>query len=193
MHIYWCRITPLLHRPEPFLGWCAARGLSLAHYLCLDDALRHLAGLQLRRLAARRPQRGTQVSISHSGGLVVCAQGFGPLGIDTEALCAPRAPLPLDVFPPEEVHWIRRQRRPLAAFLQLWTRKEALLKARGGALSQMPDLPALVEGGKLLHRLGPLCLEPLPILPRQYVTSLCRPQGGPAAVTHLAAHRLFPR
>ena len=51
MHIFWCDITPILDEPDPFIRWCNAKGHSLAPYLRLDDAMRHLTGLQLRSLA----------------------------------------------------------------------------------------------------------------------------------------------
>jgi len=83
------------------------------------------------------------VSISHSGGLVACAAGHAPLGLDLECVrprrgldaligavssAAERAAMPALLAADEAAR--------LAAFFELWTLKEAWLKRAGGALFQ---------------------------------------------------------
>lgn len=81
---------------------------------------------------------GVHVSISHSGSAVACAVCSVPVGVDVESLARPRDHLALA----EMVH-SAVQREQLAAlpadarapaFLQLWTLKEAWLKARARGL-----------------------------------------------------------
>ncbi|HIT01845.1 MAG TPA: 4'-phosphopantetheinyl transferase superfamily protein [Candidatus Enterenecus merdae] len=191
MRVYWCDLAPLLTQPERFLGWCVSQGLSLAPYLRLDDAARHLAGAQLRRLAGADGAPPARLSISHSGALVVCARGAGPLGIDTEQVCPSTAPLPLSCLTGQECRWLAGQAQPSRAFLRLWTRKECLLKAEGGGLADLANLPCLVEGGLLRPRAGRLRLRELSILPG-YVTSLCARKMGPVALRPLSLDQVFP-
>ncbi|PTT82848.1 ACP synthase 2 [Pelomonas sp. HMWF004] len=76
---------------------------------------------------------GVHVSISHSAGAVACAVSGLPVGVDVESLLQPRDHLAL-----AEIVHSPAQREQLAAapgdaaaaFLQLWTLKEAWLKAR---------------------------------------------------------------
>lgn len=82
-------------------------------------------------------------SLSHSGPVVLIAVGLvGALGIDVErwpsrvsmdallqVICSPEERGPLGALPPDQ-----RERE----LLQLWTRKEALLKAWGTGLEQAP-------------------------------------------------------
>jgi 4'-phosphopantetheinyl transferase len=81
-------------------------------------------------------------NLSHSEGIVGLAamRGAGhALGFDLEGL---RRPVDLDVadrfFSPDEVAWLTSLAHPLrgAAFLRLWTLKEAFIKATGDGLSQ---------------------------------------------------------
>ena len=193
MRVFWCDIRPLLAQPDPFIRWCGQQGLSLDTYLRLDDAVRHLAGLQLRRVAGADASRsGDSISVSHSSGLVVCARGDAPLGLDTEEVCACPASLPAEYFTAQERRWINVQPQPLRAFFRLWTRKESLIKAEGSDLSRMRALPSLVEKGVLLEQVGPVFLWELPILPRRYVTSICAGQAGQADLRALSVHQLFP-
>jgi len=74
------------------------------------------------------------ISISHSAGAVACAVSSVPVGVDVESLARPRNHLALA----EMVHSPAQREQLVAlatdartpAFLQLWTLKEAWLKAR---------------------------------------------------------------
>lgn len=90
------------------------------------------------RVAGMAGVAGVHVSISHSAGVVACAVCGVPVGIDVEGLARPRDHLALA----EAVHGTAQRERLAAlpgdaralAFLQLWTLKEAWLKARGQGL-----------------------------------------------------------
>jgi 4'-phosphopantetheinyl transferase len=87
---------------------------------------------------------GPRFNLSHSGGLVlyaVCAEV--ELGVDVE-LCNPDFAgerIPEHFFAPDEVLALRSLPEHLQArgFLELWTRKEAFIKARGDGLSLALD------------------------------------------------------
>ena len=112
-----------------------------------DDRLRCAAAglllLQILHVGADRPLAysacgkpflpgGPQFSLSHSGSYAVLAVDSMPLGIDIEA---PRTVSPLlrqRCFTPEEQHWAGDDD---SRYLQLWTRKESVMKASGRGFS----------------------------------------------------------
>lgn len=74
-------------------------------------------------------------NVSHSGKMVVvCFSDKGEVGVDIEQI------KPIDTenmsahFHKEEVEWLKKQNFELSPFYRLWTRKEALLKAKGGGI-----------------------------------------------------------
>ena len=81
-----------------------------------------------------------QFNLSHTTGLVVCAVRLsGEVGVDVEDLTRRAADpaLATNYFAPEEVALLEsmpQDEQPLR-FLQLWTLKEAFIKAKGGGLS----------------------------------------------------------
>jgi 4'-phosphopantetheinyl transferase len=96
---------------------------------------------------------GLQFNLSHTRGLVACAVSWQvELGVDVENLDR-RAPLELagTYFAPAEQAWLRGL--PTAArprgFFQLWTLKEAYIKATGLGLAQ--PLEAFAFGFDPLH------------------------------------------
>jgi 4'-phosphopantetheinyl transferase len=84
-----------------------------------------------------------QFNLSHCDGLTACAvSAWIELGIDVESVerCAPLE-LAATCFAPAEQAWLRSQpaaARPLG-FFQLWTLKEAFIKATGSGLAQSLD------------------------------------------------------
>lgn len=115
-------------------------------------------------------------NISHTAGAVGCAvwgrgepeAGTVAVGFDLESLSRPvPEDLAASFFAAEEAVWIRRQPLPLQAFLQIWTLKEAFVKAAGQGLalgletfSMQP--PTALSGhpaeGRVLRQSGPACL-----------------------------------
>ncbi|MBO1518888.1 4'-phosphopantetheinyl transferase family protein [Oceanisphaera pacifica] len=77
-------------------------------------------------------------NISHSGNLLALAFGNqGPLGIDVESRTLSEKQihrLAKRYFAPNEQVWLE-QAQTQARFLQLWTIKEAVLKAHGGGIA----------------------------------------------------------
>ncbi|QLQ11579.1 MAG: 4'-phosphopantetheinyl transferase superfamily protein [Nocardioidaceae bacterium] len=68
------------------------------------------------------------ISLSHTQGYVAAVASRRPCGIDVETRARS---VPARALSQPEHRWICLQPDPLEAFTQLWTRKEALLKAHG--------------------------------------------------------------
>lgn len=85
-------------------------------------------------------------SLSHSGRAVAVAAAHEPVGVDLEAVRPLAAEdLAARFFGDDERRLVAGAADPPAAFVRLWTRKEALLKATGegitGGLAGAPGLP----------------------------------------------------
>jgi 4'-phosphopantetheinyl transferase len=119
----------------------------------------HAAGVRLRAPDGGRPELegaasdGASASLAHTHGLVVCALARGAtVGVDVEWLGRRLAPQPLAdrFFAPDEAERLRRTAASTrsAAFLRLWTAKEAYLKARGLGIAGHLSRVAVVEDGE---------------------------------------------
>ena len=90
-------------------------------------------------------------SLSHSGGVVACAlSAAGAVGLDVEW----RRPVDLDAvrsfFSPVQWQAIAAAADPAAAFYELWTGVESVLKAAGVGLSRQPSTVALAGAAATL-------------------------------------------
>lgn len=87
-------------------------------------------------------------NISHSGNCIVCAIGTIEVGVDIEAV----KEIPLndftELFSTEELKLIYRQPGNYTAFYNLWTQKEAFLKALGVGLN-MPLNQIVINKNKI--------------------------------------------
>jgi len=113
------------------------------------------------------PGDGPQFNLSHAAGLVVCALADRvELGVDVERQdrCVNWEALARRWLAMEEWDWLARQpaSERSAAFLRLWTLKEAYVKARGLGLSLSLDGFAVCverDGGARLLRQEPAALD----------------------------------
>ncbi len=199
LKVFWCRVDPWLEDLSSFSALCKDRQISLERYLEPKDAVLHCAGQALLRCAwsktyalpfpaVSRTEQGKPYfrtmthafcSISHSGGLVLCALGGIPVGIDTEEI----VPVNEDLFGalhPEEAGYIRSfpAHRREAAFYHVWTGKESLVKLDGSGLGALLESDSIVStGGFLKETLHGRQIRFLSICPERYVSSICMEQN----------------
>lgn len=107
---------------------------------CLEElGIRHLRLEDLRYTSHHRPYFGDAAidfNISHSGRFVVCAAARSiRLGIDIEQIKPVAVTDFQEQFSDEEMRLIQSDRGNFANFYNLWTKKEALIKADGKGLS----------------------------------------------------------
>jgi 4'-phosphopantetheinyl transferase len=170
-------------------------------YLLGHAALRHALGqtlglapdaLAIVRDAQGKPRlagahAGLHFNLSHSGDWVALAWSqLAPVGVDIEARANNFAELlPYCANPTEQVE-LRADPRPERAFLQLWTRKEAVLKAHGSGLSVPMDQIVLQQadaGGWLRANLpgaAPDCLVQTLAVDTQHAAAVALVARSPA-------------
>ena len=139
---------------------CAARALGVpAAGLTLTQRCETCDG------AHGRPEiAGVHVSLAHSRGVVAAAAASEPVGIDVEG---PGDVAVIDLVLSEaERRIVAAAADPARAFLELWVRKEALVKLGVATLDTLRDTPAdaallledehaaAVAGGGKPHRIG---------------------------------------
>lgn len=93
-----------------------------------------------RPLILRPRGTGLHLSLATRSGLVAVALAHRPVGIDVERVALASEP-PLAVLHPDERHWLEclpASARPLA-FAQLWSAKEAYVKALGTGFARAPE------------------------------------------------------
>lgn len=90
--------------------------------------------------------KGVHFNVSHSKGHVVLVQAPCPVGIDIEEVREVKQDLIDFVCSPEEKTYIDSEEK----FFEVWTNKEAILKAKGiGLRNDLKDVPALpIDGQK---------------------------------------------
>jgi 4'-phosphopantetheinyl transferase len=140
-------------RAERFVFERDRRDFVAAHALLRGALSRHGGlshdGWKFESEAAGKPylvqQSGLQFNIAHTRGLVACALSLaGPIGIDVECIDGEREidSISENYFAPSEVAELRacEEGTPRQArFIELWTLKEAYLKALGAGLGRPLD------------------------------------------------------
>lgn len=89
-------------------------------------------------------------NLSHSGDWVVLATASGcDVGVDIEKLDStfPAIEIADEFFLPTERKWMGTGKDPTLRFFQLWTAKEALMKATGEGMFLPPDKILITPGG----------------------------------------------
>lgn len=93
-----------------------------------------------RPLILRPRASGLHLSLATRAGLVAIALAHRPVGVDVEQVVLASEP-PLAALHPQERRWLQglpAPARPLA-FAQLWSAKEAYVKALGTGFSRAPE------------------------------------------------------
>jgi len=103
----------------------------------------HLSLKELSYNSYERPffKASFDFNISHSGNYILCALSkHCKVGIDIEEIKKIHAPDFLNLFTENEQTYITNSHSSLSAFFQIWTRKEAIVKADGRGLTlQLAD------------------------------------------------------
>lgn len=79
---------------------------------------------------------GIHFNLSHSGGLILCAVGDAPLGVDIETVRPRRESLPRHVLDGGEYAWFTEGGSRWEDFYALWTLKESRCKYTGQGLDR---------------------------------------------------------
>lgn len=113
----------------------------LARQFALAEAAVEIGHEPAGRPLILRPRgTGLHLSLATRSGLVAVALAHRPVGIDVERVALANEP-PLAVLHPSERRWLESlaaPARPLA-FAQLWSAKEAYLKALGTGFFRAPE------------------------------------------------------
>jgi 4'-phosphopantetheinyl transferase len=110
-------------------GWMLLRHLLTIGFGFSGDPLGNIS-----RNAAHKPVLTPEIdfSVSHSGCLAICAvTDKGKVGVDIEKMQNPDVADYTEYLQPAEYNTICAAESPSEALLQVWARKEALLKASG--------------------------------------------------------------
>ncbi|MBQ6771881.1 MAG: 4'-phosphopantetheinyl transferase superfamily protein [Bacteroidales bacterium] len=83
-------------------------------------------------------------NLSHCKNGIAVAVDFSPIGIDIESFHRENEALICRTMNDEEIEAIQAAPNPTAAFTQLWTQKEAVLKLRGTGI--VNDLHGVLDG-----------------------------------------------
>ena len=125
-------------------------------------------------------QTGWHINVTHAGHWVLIAIGHVPVGVDVERINPdfPFRELLSTTFGPGEQQLLTSTPNATPLFYQLWTRKEALLKATGlGAGADLPAVPCMNGSYQLAaHYIGAAEAG------NWHVWGINLPDGAPAAV-----------
>jgi 4'-phosphopantetheinyl transferase len=189
IEIWYCNIDNYSEEDlQKFLTACApAEKAEVLRYRFLKDRLCRFVGHQLvkmkysvafgdfRKTDTGKPYlaSGQQFNIAHAGTMVTVAFAASDVGIDIEENKQIDIEGVSDLFHPEEIHFLKQQAAENyeAKFFDLWTRKEAFLKAVGNGIvnglhHENCTLPVVNHEGQ------PYAIKTLPFL-GNYHLSVC--------------------
>jgi 4'-phosphopantetheinyl transferase len=145
------------------------------------------------------PETGKHVNVTHAGDWSLLAIGPSAVGIDLEntATRLTFQDIASLSFNQQEQHFLNEAADPRAIFFQLWTRKEALIKATGRGISDaLADIPALdghhIVSDTLLGEHGPWHVTSFHAAPDYPAALACRPTSAPIRFYTLTPSWLFP-
>lgn len=213
MRIFWCRLDPWLTAPAAARHFCAQAGIPTGDFIRPEDLVPHAAGRYLLLEGFRQYCPGAPLpelrtapggkpyfsggppffSISHAGSIALCAFSRGAVGVDVEAVSA-FDPSLLPAFHPREQAYLRTLPAGSEApvLCQLWTRKESLLKARGGVLADLLDQESLLTPeGRWRDRASGFFLRPVPLPDPACMAAVSAREDGPLLLTRLELPSAF--
>ena len=125
-------------------GRASLRRLLSSHLGCPPEDVPLVAGVEGKPALDPRTGGSLHFSVAHSGGLAIIATAGFEVGVDLEAPRRIRDPVGLAArfFSPAERAHVERAPadRRESSFLELWTAREAVLKATGRGLAGLEEL-----------------------------------------------------
>ncbi len=109
--------------------------LLIKYYHHINNISYHVSDIQFTDKGKPYLEQGIEFNISHSGKIVMVGFSDYKIGVDIEKESGVGVDETYVFFHPDEIKWIKDQPFPKKAFLRLWTRKEAYLKATGTGIS----------------------------------------------------------
>ena len=174
--IYYLR-TSLEHgRSDERLRLAAARAAGLS-----GDA----AELAVARTAEGKPyfpQNGLHCSVTHSGGIWLCAISALPVGVDLQRhQKCDRKRIANRFFHPDEASWLETRED---AFFDVWCAKESYVKYTGEGMLPGLDRFSVVADGKLAGEINGVPLRRVELFP-DYSLCLCGGEPGEITITEI--------
>lgn len=110
-------------------------------------------------------------SVSHSGGVWLCALSQLPVGVDLQVhTVCPQERIAARFFHESERRWLETQ--PPERFFDVWSAKESYMKYTGAGLELGLDQFSVVAGDQLADTVGGVPLRMVSFLP-QYSMCIC--------------------
>lgn len=144
-------------KPDP--RWAVAAGQWLTHAEQSEAARRLLGELLGHEAVVEHDTHGApylpahpelHISLSHCRTAVAVAVSSHAVGIDIESRRKIGPSLVTRVCTPDEQTTIDRSDDPTMAFLQLWTRKEAVLKCQGTGIKGFESMVHALEAADIM-------------------------------------------
>jgi 4'-phosphopantetheinyl transferase len=154
------------HQPEDRLRGVAGR--LLLQNLLQQEGFGEDVLHRLKSDAYLRPYINDSVdfNVSHSGHLVVAALSrHGRIGIDVEEMNELEVSDFDNFFTATELHYIRSGAAPMSRFYELWTKKEAVMKANGKGM-HLPVREIILHGNTARCEQQEWQLVPVDLHPR---------------------------
>ena len=129
-----------------------------------------------------------EFNLSHSGAVALFALAAFPVGVDIERIRPVDRGVAELVFSASELEEWGAAGRHEAIFYRGWTRKEAVLKARGGTLAEMKSLSVSLGNAGFLKGEPAWHIADVPA-PQDYAAALAAPCGGWRVVCEASAIR----
>lgn len=175
--IYFLRTARERGKSEERLRAAAARAAGLR----ADDP--SLLVLRTKEGKPYFPGESLHCSVSHSGGIWLCAISAAPVGVDIQLVgdCDAER-IAARFFHPDEAAWLRG--RGKEAFFEVWCAKESYVKYTGTGMLPGMDGFCVTDGAGISGRVGGALMRRVPFDER-YRLFLCGGTPGEITVTEL--------
>ena len=128
------------------------------------------------------PRSGLHCSVTHSGGIWLCAISALPVGVDLQRHQeCDRNRIAKRFFHPDEARWLETRED---AFFDVWCAKEGYVKYTGEGMLPGLDCFSAVDGGELAGEINGVPLRRVELFP-DYSLCLCGGEPGEITITEI--------